>query len=359
MSRHDRALAIAADRPLLSADLATVTWLTGVVTDITSGPSPFSAPPLVLLDPSGEIAAIVNDDDAETAAANVTMRTFPGFAVEDVDREALAAQAALDALRGAREIACDLASLPGSLVACLVREGTEIIDVGHALRSARAVKDPDEIAAIRSAIALADAGQAATRRRLRPGVTELELWAEVLGSIESAAGERVPLLADFVSGPRTAEVGGPPGDRTVGEQDLLLADLVPRRAGYWADSCATVAVGDPPAHVVRGHAAAVEALERATEMLRPGTCTSEVDAVARGIIERGGGAYPHHTGHGLGLGYHEEPRIVPGGDRVLAPGMVVALEPGSYGDGWGVRVERVVLVGEDGPEVLSGHDIAL
>ena len=74
---------------------------------------------------------------------------------------------------------------------------------------------------------------------------------------------------------------------------------------------------------------------------------------------RDGLDYPHHSGHGLGADWHEEPRIVPGSKTVLEPGMVVAFEPGSYGDGEGVRVEQVVLVTDDGCEILSRHELDL
>jgi Xaa-Pro dipeptidase len=76
-------------------------------------------------------------------------------------------------------------------------------------------------------------------------------------------------------------------------------------------------------------------------------------------MEEAGGSYPHHTGHGIGVTFHEEPRIIPGSDRILEEGMVVALEPGTYGDGFGVRVEQVVLVTAAGPEILSGHELSL
>jgi Xaa-Pro dipeptidase len=343
----------------VSAELATVTWLTGIVTDIESGPSPFSIPPLVVVEPGGAVVAVASEDEAAGAAGAVDVRTVTGFAVEDADRAGEATAVVLEALAGAREVACDLASLPGSLVAALLERDVGLIDVRPELQRARAVKDSDEIDAIRAAIVLSDAGQAAARAGLSAGRTELELWGAVRRAIEELAGERVPLLADFVTGARTAEVGGPPGGRRVSEVDLLLADLVPRRAGWWADSCATVAVGAVPGEVRAAHAAACAALERATEMLRPGVRAGDVDAAARELIAGAGGSYPHHTGHGLGTSYHEEPRIIPGSDRVLEPGMVIALEPGAYGDGWGVRVERVVLVTDAEPEVLSGHDIAL
>jgi Xaa-Pro aminopeptidase len=56
---------------------------------------------------------------------------------------------------------------------------------------------------------------------------------------------------------------------------------------------------------------------------------------------------------------HEEPRIIPRTDRVLEAGMVIAVEPGTYGEGWGVRVEQLLLVTAEGCEVLSQHDLSL
>jgi len=357
--RRERALAVAAGAPLLSADLATVTWLTGLVTDIEIGPSPFGAPPLVVLEPDGSITAIASEDEAPGVAPGVETATFPGFAVEDFDRAALATAAVLAVLGGTRELAVELHSLPGDLALALAERGVILTDVAAGLRAARAVKDPDEIEALRAAIAIADAGQAAARGAARAGETELSIWASVRSAMENAAGGRIPVLADLVSGERAAEVGGPPTGRVLGEVDLVLVDLVPRLGAYWADSCTTVATGEPVPAARRAHAAAVAALEQAVEQCRPGARAGDVDARARESIEAAGGSYPHHTGHGIGVAFHEEPRVIPGSDRVLEEGMVVALEPGTYGDGFGVRVEQVVLVAASGPEILSGHDLSL
>jgi Xaa-Pro aminopeptidase len=185
-------------------------------------------------------------------------------------------------------------------------------------------------------------------------MTELELWALVRAAIEGEAGARTPVLADLVAGPRTAEVGGAPGSRALADGDLVLCDLVPRRDGYWGDSCATFAIGEPSPGAHRHHRAAADALARAIEAVRPGAVAGDIDALARTGLD-----YPHHTGHGLGTAYHESPRLVPGNATVLEAGMVIALEPGSYGDGEGVRVEQIVLVTDDGCEVLSGHNLEL
>ena len=86
----------------------------------------------------------------------------------------------------------------------------------------------------------------------------------------------------------------------------------------------------------------------------------DIDAALRAALAADGWAdYPHHTGHGLGFSWHEEPRIVPDSATVLEPGMIVALEPGAYGEHWGLRVEQVAVVTQTGHRVLSGHALAL
>jgi Xaa-Pro aminopeptidase len=347
VNRRARALAIADGRTLVSADPATVSWLTGHVPEIEWGPSPFAAPPIVVVDSGGRVRLVVSEDETGPLQDDVEAVTFPGFAVEDVDRREQAVELALSLLAGGR-IAAELASLYGRLAQIAAD------DVGAELQRARAVKDADELEAVRNAIAIADVGQAAAREAFAAGASELDLWAATHAAMEKAARGRVPVLADVVTGPRTAEVGGPPSDRVVQPGDLLLIDLVPRLGAYWGDSCATIALGDAPAHVREAHASALEALEAAKAAVRAGASVADVDAAARAIV-----SYPHHTGHGVGLALHEEPRIVPDTDRVLEAGMVTALEPGHYAEDWGLRVEQVVLVTEDGCEVLSGHDLAL
>ena len=231
----------------------------------------------------------------------------------------------------------------------------ETHDVGPALRGLRAVKTPDELAAIRRAIAICDAGQAAARTALAPGVTELAAWNEIAGAMETAAGERLPLLCDLVSGPRTAEIGGYPGDRVIESGDLVICDLVPRLEGVYGDSCSTIAIGEPPAGVRDAHARAVDTLEQLLAAVKPGALAGDLDRLGRSS----GLGYPHHTGHGIGYAGHEEPRIVPGSETVLEPGMVIALEPGTYPGPWGLRVERICVVTETGCEVLSRHELGL
>jgi Xaa-Pro dipeptidase len=350
--RQERALAVArglgADG-VLAVDAATVTWLTGLEVDVESGPSPFSLAPLAVLTADGPPVVVASADEADAVrSAGCLHETYEGFTTGPLDPVGGAARALAATVDG-RRLAAELGSLPARLVG-----GLSLVDATGAFAAARAVKDPDEIERLRGALALCDVGQREARARAEPGMTEIELWGLVRAAVERAAGCRTPLLADLASGERVAETGGPPGERLLAEGELVLCDLVPRRMGYWGDSCATFALGPASPAAREKHTRACDALARGLESVRPGMQAGALDEVVRRDL-----GYPHHTGHGLGASWHEEPRIVPGSQIVLEPGMVVALEPGVYGAGEGVRVEHVVLVTEDGYELLSGHGLEL
>jgi Xaa-Pro aminopeptidase len=350
--RQERALAVArrlgADG-VLAADPATVTWLTGLEVDVESGPSPFALAPLVMLTAEGPPVVVANKDEAAAvAAAGCELAGYTGFTSGPLDPVGGAARALAGAADG-RTLATELGALPAALVGDLA-----LVEAAVELAGERAIKDPDELERLRGALALCDVGQREARARAEPGMTEIELWGLVRAVIERAAGGRTPLLADLASGERTGETGGPPGERALAEGDLVLCDLVPRHRGYWGDSCATFGVGVPAESAQAKHQRVRDALGRGLDAIRPGVRAGEVDELVRAGL-----AYEHHTGHGLGTSWHEEPRIVPGGTTVLEADMVVALEPAVYEGDEGVRVEQVVLVREDGCELLSRHAIDL
>lgn len=348
--RRERAAQLVRDHgadALLVGDPGSVAWLTGHVTAIDTGPSPFAIGPFAMIDADGAVVLLASEDEA--APDGVDVRAYPGFGLAPIDRLAAARTAAAPLVEG-RRLAIDAAVPAGLVAAARSRHDAET-----AVMRARAVKDADEIALLRQAVALCDAGQAAVRAAVLPGVSELELWSAARLAIDTGAGAPTPLLADMVTGPRTAEIGGPATGRTVQEGELVLCDLVPHRETVWGDSCATVAVGEPSAWARAAHRRAMDSLDAAIEAIRPGIFSGDLDAIVRDAL----GDLPHHVGHGLGCAYHEEPRIVPGGRTRLEPGMAVAIEPGIYGEAEGLRVERVMLITDDGCEVLSAHDLAL
>ncbi len=162
---------------------------------------------------------------------------------------------------------------------------------------------------MRAAIAVCDAGQAAARAHAAAGISELELWAERARRDgerrgDPAAGARRPRL-----GPAHCRDRRPSGHRGPSRTgDLVLCDLVPRVAGYWGDSCATFAVGEPSAAAREAHAR-----RRATCSPSSSRRSGPAPSPPTWTLWRAQRLeFPHHTGHGLGTGFHEEPRIVPG-----------------------------------------------
>jgi len=269
-------LAAAGADVLLTADPGLVRMLGGHSGDIATGPSPFALPALVLAPGDGEPILVCSADEAAEGDA---VETYEGFTVAPLDTVARAA-AALDralARAGRGRVLVDGASVPAGLAA-RVRDAAL---AGPELGALGAVKTPDEVVAIEAALRLCEAGQAAAREASFAGAGELDVWGALRTAIEVAAGGPTPLLADLVSGPRTPDVGGPPGDRTLAEGDLVLCDLVPRLDGIWGDSCATWAVGEPSAEARRLHGAARAGLEAALDALRPGATGGEVDTAAR------------------------------------------------------------------------------
>jgi Xaa-Pro aminopeptidase len=128
--------------------------------------------------------------------------------------------------------------------------------------------------------------------------------------------------------------------------------------GYRADFTATLAVDRQLTDVQRALEAALhDALQAGESMLRPGRYARDVyQAVYDRLAQHGfAEGFNHHAGHGLGLGHPDAPYFVPQSNEVLIAGDVVTLEPGSYGPGFGARIEHNYLITEEGWERLSQH----
>jgi Xaa-Pro aminopeptidase len=148
-----------------------------------------------------------------------------------------------------------------------------------------------------------------------------------------------------------------PRDVAIPAGTLVVIDWGARLDGYASDCTRTFATGplDPRDRAVYDLVLVAQA--QALEAVRPGPIGKEVDAVARTIIDDAGHGehFGHGLGHGVGLEVHEGPRLSKQGKDPLAAGNVVTVEPGVYVPGAvGVRIEDLVVVTEDGCEVLSG-----
>jgi Xaa-Pro aminopeptidase len=220
----------------------------------------------------------------------------------------------------------------------------------------RAVKDQAELRAVRAAAAITNRVYEQLAEEQFVGRTERELaWRiEVLFRETGAEGLAFPCIVAV--GENGARPHTDPGDTPIVPRQTVVVDAGCIVDGYCSDCTRTFATGPLPERLARAYEVCRGAQEDALASVRAGERGEDVDAVARRRIDDDGfgEAFGHGLGHGVGLLVHEDPRLAPESEHVLAAGNVVTVEPGIYLSGLGgIRIEDLVVVGEDGPEVLT------
>lgn len=231
-----------------------------------------------------------------------------------------------------------------------VREASTLVE------QARMVKDEDEIARLRAAVQLGASLFDIALKTIRPGIAEVEVAAEMEYAARRLGAEAMSFETIIASGTRSAMPHGRASAAQIPANGFVVCDFGIILTGYCSDMTRTVHIGKPSDEALRMYGAVREAQQAALAAVKPGVRVSRVDAAARRLlIRKGYGRYfTHSTGHGVGLEIHEPPRIAARQIEVLRPGMVVTVEPGAYiQDRGGVRIEDMVLVTENGSEVLT------
>lgn len=232
----------------------------------------------------------------------------------------------------------------------------DLVPTEEMVEGLRLSKEQAEIIIIKKALTLAEKAFQAMLLELQPGVTErqaawaLEKHMRALG----ADGLSFPTIAAF--GSNSALPHAIPGDRPLRAGESILFDWGARLDGYCSDISRTFMLGPPDETFTTVFRTVLEAQTKAIGAIRAGVSSKQIDAVARDHIEAIGfkGRFGHGLGHGVGLAIHEAPRLSPFRDVRLEAGMVVTVEPGIYIPGWGgVRIENMVVVRENGAEVLN------
>jgi Xaa-Pro aminopeptidase len=235
---------------------------------------------------------------------------------------------------------------------------------GDVLTELRVRKSPAEVAALRRAGGAIDRVHRRMGEWLRAGRTEREVAKDIADAIVAAGHATV----DFVivgSGPNSASPHHEVSDRVIRSGDPVVVDIGGTTAdGYCSDSTRTYAVGEPPAAFRELYEVLLRAQTAQTDAVRPGVTAEQLDAVGRDIITAAGYGehFIHRTGHGIGMESHEEPYIVAGSRRALAPGMAFSIEPGIYLPGtFGARIEDIAVCTESGGERLNltGRDLVV
>ena len=323
------------EEPLLVTDPVNVRYLTGFD----------SSNPALLVEPE----RVLLFSDFRYAEAG---RAVAG--VEFVETERALLRGLTQHVSG--RVGFEAASLAYAGYETLVEGGLELVPRHGLVESLRAVKDAEELDAIRQAARITS--DAYERLAAEPvvGRTERELAWRLEELFHELGGDGPAFDSAVASGPNGARPHADPGERRIERGELVVVDCGARLDGYCSDCTRTFATGPLPERLAEAYRVCLAAQDAGLAAVRDGVAGRDADAAAREVIaaEGLGEAFGHGLGRGVGLLVHEAPALRPESEDTLAAGNVVTVEPGVYLGGLGgVRIEDLVVVTADGAEALT------
>lgn len=235
-------------------------------------------------------------------------------------------------------------------------EVKEWLPLGNRVDALRQVKTQEELESLAKAEAVGDAAFSDILKMIRPGMTELEVAAELEYSMKKHGAQGLSFDTIIASGLNSSMPHAVPGSRRLEKGDFVTMDFGCVIDGYCSDMTRTIVLGRADEKQKEIYSTVLRAQTEALAALKAGVRGSEADAVARTIIREAGygDCFGHGLGHSVGLYIHEEPRLSPTDETVLEENMVVTVEPGIYVPGFGgVRIEDMVAVTADGHRNLA------
>lgn len=226
----------------------------------------------------------------------------------------------------------------------------------NAIWDLRKIKDEVEIAKIRKAARIADSGMRVAEEVISPGLREYEVAAEIEYAMRKRGSQGTAFETIVASGVRSALPHGWSTEKSLGSGELVVVDIGSIYEGYRSDLTRTFVVGKPTDRQAKLYQIVEEAQRRALSTMRQDIRCCEVDGVARDFIQKSGYGkhFIHGLGHGIGLDFHEPPRLSKDSRDILRAGNVITNEPGIYVSAFGgVRIEDTVLITDDGAENLT------
>jgi len=233
----------------------------------------------------------------------------------------------------------------------------ELVPAAGLVEQLRAVKAPDEVAAMRAAAELSTSAYESLRERGLAGRTEREVAIQLVRFMEDAGAEGPSFPPIVAAADHGASPHAVPRNVEIPKDTLVVIDMGARVDGYCSDCTRTLATGSPGDAALEIYDLILRAQTEALAATRAGAQNSDVDAVAREIIDAAGHAdhFGHGLGHGVGLAVHEAPRLGKTAEGSLVAGNAVTVEPGVYLPGdVGVRIEDLVIVTDGEPDTLTG-----
>ena len=232
----------------------------------------------------------------------------------------------------------------------------KLVPYNKQINGFRGVKEEWELQLMRKAQDITDKAFAEVLTRIKTGMTELELQAELIYCMYKNGATGLAFDPIVVSGPNTSLPHGVAGERVIREGDFITMDFGASYMGYCSDMTRTVAVGFATEEMKKIYNTVLEAQLAGIAASKAGVPGQDIDGAARRIISDAGyGLYfGHGYGHSLGLEIHENPSPNARNEAAMPVNSVASAEPGIYLPGkFGVRIEDVVVYREDGCEILT------
>lgn len=236
------------------------------------------------------------------------------------------------------------------------KTGCIFIGIGDALMRIRNVKEPEEIRYMKKANEIAEKSLAELLNHIRPGKTEKELQAYFDYIMLQNGSDGVSFDTILLTGAHTSLPHGVPDDRKIQKGDFVLIDFGATYKGYHSDMTRTFAVGAASDEMKEMYDLVLRANLAGIHALKPNTACADVYQAAYDVLESKnmGRYFRHSLGHGVGLDIHEGFNASPRSKDIFVPGNITSIEPGIYiPDLFGIRIEDVCLVTEDGNEDIS------
>ena len=232
----------------------------------------------------------------------------------------------------------------------------ELVPLLDLVERMRVIKTEQEIQLIKQSVLLNEQVFQAIHKTIAPGMTEIEI-AFALEQTMRTMGAEFPIFETIVAfGTNAAKPHAVPTNRVLQDGELVLIDMGLVLHGYCSDMTRTFVVGKPKKKFRQRLRVVRKAQLTGIKAIRAGAVCREVDKTARKVIDDAGYGdfFGHSLGHGVGLAVHEAPGLGPRNRKKLQAGMIVTVEPGIYLPEWGgIRLENMVVVQEDGCEVLN------
>lgn len=219
---------------------------------------------------------------------------------------------------------------------------------------ARTVKDLGELTAIRQSAEINNRIFEQILEELKPGVRETEIKRKLEISLRELGGRDSSFDLIVLFGAGTSLPHGQAGGRVLEQGMPVLLDMGVNCDGYASDMTRMVFMGKPPSAFMDSYRFVLETQEEALSMVKDGIGAKDIDKRVRERFGEHGYELKHSTGHGVGLEIHERPFLGPRSTEILRTDMVITIEPGLYlKDGYGIRIEDLVIVQDEGCEVLT------